>query len=139
MRLLLLLCAGAALCSAEQACPWMNEATASGILGGSAKATAKKGDCEFAAAEGKLRIDVAVTPEATQHFASLKVKCGADAKELPAIGNEAVACLAHGSERVIGRVRDQVFIITLRMKGAEPEALFDKSRFAAEQVSGILF
>jgi len=139
MRLLILFFAGVALCSAEQTCPWLNAATAGGVLGGAATATVNKGACEFTAPEGKLRIFVSTAPEAAEQFARAKAKCGKNGKVLPAIGNEAVACPAGHSERVVGRVRDQVFTITVTMKGTERTALFDKGRFVAEEVSGNLF
>lgn len=58
---------------------------------------------------------------------------------LNAIGNEAVACATHGREQVVGRVRDQLFTIRLTMKGFNEEAISEKGRLVAEQVSGNLF
>jgi hypothetical protein len=64
---------------------------------------------------------------------------------LPAIGNEAYVCTAeHSNERVIGRVRDQVFSIRIgtTTKGESAVWLADLKTtiaIAAEQVSGNLF
>ncbi len=139
MRFLLLLTLGATLCSAQQRCPWMNEATAADILDGAAKSSTTKGACEFRSPNGELRIEVVVTPAAAQQIARSKRKCGPNAKDLTTIGNEAVVCTRHDIEQVIGRVRDQFFNITLKMKVAKPEERFEKISLAAEQVSGNLF
>ena len=75
--------------------------------------------------------------------------CGADVSPLKAIGNEATACAADDrkgvmGERVVGRVRDQVFTIAISstLKN-DPiltrEALKTRIYTAAEQVAGNLF
>jgi hypothetical protein len=76
-------------------------------------------------------------------MASYKAHCSGDATHLQAIGNEAVMCAAdtkaqaHG-EQVIGRVRDQVFTVTITTS-ARNDALEEKTRNIAEQVAGALF
>jgi hypothetical protein len=75
--------------------------------------------------------------------------CGSDAAPLKAIGNSATVCSADErkgrlGERVVGRVRDQVFTITLQttLKGDSTmtrDALRSNIFTAAEQVSGNLF
>jgi hypothetical protein len=149
----------AARCRAENKCPWLNEATASGLLGGDAVGAfveASQGQpavCTFTQTGDRftrtLRISVEVAPEPHARFTTVAQVCGADAVPLPAIGNEATICAADKSkgifgERVVGRVRDQIFTIlvttTLR---ADPvlthETLPVKLSTAAEQVSGNLF
>jgi hypothetical protein len=68
---------------------------------------------------------------------------------LRAIGNEALSCAADDrkggiGERVVGRVRDQVFTITISSTlkndpGLNRDVLRSKIYTAAEQVSGNLF
>jgi hypothetical protein len=75
--------------------------------------------------------------------------CGAHAETLQAIGNEAVFCAAQtpgssASELALGRVRDQVFTITLAtsLKGDREltaDVLKAHLYTAAEQVAGNLF
>ncbi len=139
MKPLLLLVCAAVLCGAQQACPWLNQATASGVLEGSATVTTTKSACAFSGKNGDLRIEVTVTPGAATRLESLKASCKVGAKPLKAIGNEAATCSTVGAEQVIGRVRDQLFVITLTMKGFPPEEIARKSRLVAEQVSGNLF
>lgn len=141
-------------------CTWLNEATASGFLGGNAvgtftaPASGQPAICAFvdqsAAATRTLRItvEVAADPHARM-MDTITKECGADAAPLKAIGNEAVVCAADDrkgglGKRVVGRVRDQVFTITIgtTLKG-DPiltrDALGAKIYSAAEQVSGNLF
>jgi hypothetical protein len=68
---------------------------------------------------------------------------------LQSIGNEAVTCAADTKghtygEQVIGRVRDQIFTVTVTTSAKQDpsmsrEALQEKSRNKAEQVAGALF
>ena len=82
-------------------------------------------------------------------MAAIAQGCGADVAPLKAIGNEALVCAADDrkagiGERVVGRVRDQVFTITIAstLKN-DPlmtrDVLKVKIYTAAEQVSGNLF
>lgn len=121
----------------------MNAATAGGFLGGeasgkfSANASSKDaGICEFArtSGSGTLRIEVEIMKSPAE-FPSYLRKCGSDAKPLKAIGNEAAVCTAERGQRVIGRVRDQAFVINL----IAPNATVDTAKRAAEIVSGNLF
>lgn len=130
---------GAGLCCAEHTCTWLNEATASGVLESAARVASTKSNCEFSAKNGTLRIEVIATPDAAKRFTALKAKCQSRAMPLNAIGNEAVACATHGREQVVGRVRDQLFTIRLTMKGFNEEAISEKGRLVAEQVSDNLF
>jgi hypothetical protein len=151
------ICLAPALCRAQAKCPWITEATARGILGGDVKAAAKiterhDGACEFSRQQGsaqlQLRISVALMADIPRQFPAYLAQCAGSAP-LPAIGNEAVICRIDGkdglyAERVVGRVRDQAFVITVSSSLQNDEALpaqmrHEKVCLAAEQVSGILF
>ena len=135
IKLFLLLIVATGLSMAEQTCPWLNVATASGVLESPATLKATKSSCEFTAKTGRLEIEVLVTAGASERFSKLKAQCKAGAQALPAIGNEAAMCASRAAQEVVGRVRDQLFIIRLKMNGVKPEALADKGRVLAEQVS----
>jgi hypothetical protein len=143
---------------AENRCAWLNAATASGLLGGDAvgdvsAATGQPTVCTFTqmtdGVKRTLRITVEVTPDAHARVSAMMQSCGADVSPLKAIGNEATACAADDrkgvmGERVVGRVRDQVFTIAISstLKN-DPiltrEALKTRIYTAAEQVAGNLF
>ena len=122
----------------------MNAATAAGFLGGEVSAkfvpnskSNASGQCDFTRVSnsaGILRIEVAIMEPPKTQFADYAAKCRTNAKPLKAIGNEAVMCSSAEQARVIGRVRDQAFIITL--SAAEKEQVIEK---AAEIVAGNLF
>ena len=148
------------LCRAANNCPWINEATASGILGGdSVGALTEPGAaggqtiCEFTQQgdgfKRTLRITVELASNPHDRLVAVEQICGVDAAPLKAIGNEAQVCAAGDrksgmGQRVLGRVRDQVFTITIvTTLKADPiltnEALKARIVTAAEQVSGNLF
>lgn len=135
---LALTAATACLGYGQQICPWLNDATASGILESAAAATQVKNACEFKAKTGELRIEVSAMPDAERRFVALKKKCKSN-RPLQAIGNEAFECSRGNAELVIGRVRNQVFTITLTMKGYKKEVLLEKVRLIAQEVSGAMF
>ena len=131
------------IAGADQACVWMNAATAAGILDGAVEMTiAYPMTCEFArqkSPEYSLNIEVGTR-------ISLRDKCISNPKLLKGIGNEATECAQEGRdgqriERLAGRVRDQHFVI--RVSTHDPSAtqasLLEKARRAAEQVAGNLF
>jgi hypothetical protein len=146
-------------CQAENKCPWLNEATASGLLGGDAvgafvdASSGQPAVCAFTQTGDRftrtLRISVEVVPEPHARYIAAAQACGSDAAPLQAIGNEATICAADKSkgvlgERVVGRVRDQIFtILIVSTLKADPvltrEALQFKLSTAAEQVAGNLF
>ena len=146
MRILLLLCFGVSVAWAEGNCPWMNAATAAGFLG--SEVTARfvansklndSGQCDFLALSknaATLRIEVSIMQSAKTQFAGFLAKCGSDAKPVKSIGNEAVVCTSAQQERIVGRVRDQTFVVTLTPGDAGKEELIKK---AAEIVAGNLF
>jgi hypothetical protein len=123
----------------EDRCAWLNAATAAGVLGGEVQLTVSQGSCEFVHQETSLRIEVG--PTNMPHG-----QCGSPAEQLRAIGNEARACDYQGkpgwmAEQVVGRVRDQAFLVRISTKdqSAAPKVLRGKARKVAEQVAGILF
>lgn len=147
------------LCHAANKCPWITEATASGLLGGDATGSFSQPSptepavCTFVqtTADGTrtLRIVVEQTPDFLARLESEYKSCGAAPAPLTAIGNEARMCDADdrkklSAERVVGRVRDQVFTITIsstlrRDSTLNREALKARAYTAAEQVAGNLF
>jgi hypothetical protein len=123
----------------------MNAATAGGLLAGSVSVTfnpdaisKQAGVCDFVKSDNPtatLRIEVSLMHSPAAQFAGYLSKCGADKKQLKSIGNEAVKCgVAPNGARVIGRVRDQAFIITLSRAGTD-----NSVNKAAEIVAGNLF
>lgn len=127
-----------AACRADEACPWLNAATAGGVLGGEVKSQVRDGNCVFTHEGSQLRIEVqAVT---LPH----KLTCGPNPTPLKGIGNEAIACgldEKNGgiTEQIAARVRDRAFFVRLTSNNIARAALRDKARLAAEQVAGILF
>jgi hypothetical protein len=140
-------------------CPWINEATASGLLGADAVGSftdataAQPAVCTFIQEElgttRTLRITVMDTPEFRALLDSETKACATPASPLIALGNEAIACSGDDrkklyAERVVGRVRNQVFTITLSTTRKD-DSILTRSELklrilvAAEQVSGNLF
>jgi hypothetical protein len=140
-------------------CAWINEATSSGLLGGDAvgevtpAVSGQPTVCTFTQMTdgGKriLRISVEIASDPHARLAAIEQGCGPDAAPLKAIGNEALICAADDrkagmGERIVGRVRDQVFTITIASSVKNDPILTRdilKTRIytAAEQVSGNLF
>ena len=151
---------GAALpAHAANDCPWMSEATASGLLGGEATgvyvaATERRpAVCTFtqqsAQGERSLQVAVEAVGEPQARLAQAELTCGTDPAPMHAIGNEAIFCtgedrLGLRSERAVGRVRNQLFTITLATSVNEDQVLTRellKARIytASEQIAGNLF
>ena len=136
MRLRLLLLLLPWLVARAGTCPWLNTATAAGILDGPVTTvTVDNTSCKFVRENGtrvlELRIEVGVpTP-----------RCHTPAVPLKAIGTEAVACSDRpNAEQVIGRVRDKTFSVRVSTTDHSPQpALREKARKVAEHVAGILF
>lgn len=151
-----LLCAPAAN-AATQICPWLNAATAAGILEGSVTVSVSYSDqhktdgvCEFTHkadhAVRTLRIEVDSMTDRTQEFPRYFARCGEDAKPVKAIGNEAAACSSTGTknqiaEQVVSRVRDRAFVVGVSSTGSalKRDVIRDKAQKVAQQVAGILF
>jgi hypothetical protein len=101
------------------------------------------GECQFALISNPasmLRIQVTILGAPKTQFSTYLAKCGPDAKPLKGIGNEAVICAIGREQRVIGRVRDQAFLITLvPAETVAAEAAREATRKAADIVAGNLF
>lgn len=137
------------ICAAEDKCPWLNAATAAGVLGGAVKAVVTQTACQFTRQDGSsqsaLRIEVEIIA-APSEFASRAAQCGSGAAPLKAIGNEALACTyaeknGQKAEQVVGRVRNQAFLVRVSTsdESAAAKDLREKARKVAEQVAGFLF
>jgi hypothetical protein len=141
---------------AENLCPWINKATAFGALGTTEDAAASISEisstaCRFVYRDGNTTRELRVTVEQTNDWEralnTSKAQCGHDVNQLRAIGNEAVMCAANQKgqvELVIGRVRDNVFTISISTSARNDssmsrEVLVQKAGLVAEQVSGNLF
>jgi hypothetical protein len=109
--------------------------------------------CSFlyhdATASRELRITMNEVQDPSHVMTSYKARCSGEASPLQAIGNEAVMCAADtkgqaDGEQVIGRVRDQVFTITITTSARNDpsmsrDELKEKTTNIAEQVAGALF
>jgi hypothetical protein len=145
------------VCESKESCPWLNEATAAGILEGSVtvavthnNSNKEDASCEFIRQQKSvatvLRIEVATMTESAGTFASYAARCGSNGTPLKAIGNEAVVCSVEVKKRqvgeqVVGRVRNRAFIVSVSSNAdsAESSELREKARRVAEQVAGFLF
>jgi hypothetical protein len=140
-------------------CPWINEATVSGLLDGQAVGSFDQGPvgrpstCNFvfktAVGVRMLTISVETAQDAHAHLIGMSKGCKGSQEVLPAIGNEAYICTTeHGketeAERVVGRVRDQVFAISISTTGKgnssfSTQDLRSRISIASEQIVGNLF
>jgi len=148
------------ICHAQTKCPWLNEATAGGILGSpvTVTVTVKPGDqvsgvCKFTRkrdqATQELRISVDLMTDIPKQFPTHLAQCPPKSPPLPATGNEAVTCGIHTKEYhyaeiVVGRVRNQAFVVSISSTVQDDPSMTQKERRdranqIAEQVAGILF
>jgi hypothetical protein len=145
-----------AMCAASENCPWLNAATAAGVLKGPVTFTVTRSGadnadatCEFVHQEGdtvsKLQIEVETMKNPAREFATYSAKCAQSGTPLRAIGNEALVCSLgrknQFSEQVVSRVREHAFIVTMssNMGASEGGELREKTQKIAEQVAGFLF
>ena len=149
MRLLLLAFLALTLGRAEQVCPWLNSATAAGVLDGTVTSTvAHSGVCKFVR-EGTgtytLRIEVITMAHLPADFTSWLAQCGPKSTPVRGIGNQAVACdIAEDSEisaQILSRVRERAFLVRVSANkaSAQLQTLREQARSVADQVSGNLF
>jgi hypothetical protein len=121
-------------------CTWINTATASGILGGPSHLTLSAGVCAWTRdnsdRQAILRVEIVPLASMPSDYDKIRTRCKGAAVDLRALGNEAISCSDTNSENIIGRVRDQGFVITLSGSGAAAKA---GVRRAAGQVVGNLF
>jgi len=129
--------------AAEQRCPWLNAATAGGVIGGEVRVTVTPTACEFVRQEasGVVSLRIEVTAVDAPH-----ARCGPHAEQLKAIGNHAEACSyesksSWAAEQVVGSVRDHAFLIRIATddRSAIRKMLREKARGVAEAVAGSLF
>jgi len=144
--------------SALTKCPWLNEATARGILGGDVTIFVKLNDqgagvCKFTRQQGaathELRISVDLMTDIPKQFPTHLAQCPPKSPAQPATGNEAVTCTTHTKENhyaelVVGRVRNQAFAASISSTVQDdlsmtPKERREKTNLLAEQVAGILF
>ncbi|MGB7516284.1 MAG: hypothetical protein WBR14_26525 [Candidatus Acidiferrum sp.] len=148
-----------AVCQAQSNCPWLNGATARGILGSSVTVTVtvdasgQHTICEFSGERGavvhRLMVSVNVMTDSSKQFHVYLSQCPPKSEHLRAIGNEAVMCsgMTHENayaEKVVGRVRNQAFVVSVSStEEHDPSMLKEmrrkKANLVAEQVAGILF
>ena len=143
---------------AQTKCPWINEATARGILGGPVTLTVTVNDkgagvCDYSrqqvAAVRHLRISVDNMTDIPKQFPAYLAQCPPKSPPLRAIGNAAVFCTIQDhteqyAEKVVSRVRDQAFVVSVSSTVPNdptmtPEMRREKANLIAEQVAGILF
>lgn len=154
---LVLLTVPTAHAATTQTCPWLNAATAAGVLEGPVMVSVSYLDpdnrdaaCEFTYKADHtvriLRIEVNTMKDLSHDYSQYIAKCGQDAKALAAIGNEAIVCRIPGydkqvAEQVVSRVRERAFIVGVLSNGpvAERDAMREKARKVTEQVAGFLF
>ena len=151
-------CASPMRCGAQTQCPWLNAATAAGVLGGEVQASTTpltpQGDttCDFKRTQQSvafaLKIAVHTMALPLKDFAAYLAQCAGTQVPLKAIGNEAFQCVLSknpdNGEQIIGRVRDRAFVIDIRRGSTRPSTstqngLSDEARNVAEQVAGALF
>jgi hypothetical protein len=152
-----LLSPAAAQGQAQPVCPWLNEATASGVVGGpvtvSVTPKGDKGDadCLFVrrvnSSTISLRIDVETMSGPSLSLTAYTAPCNSPLAPVKAIGNEAFACSIPPSkksglsEQITSRVRERAFFV--RLSSNEPSADSDELRLkankVAQQVAGFLF
>lgn len=105
--------------------------------------------CEFvrrdASGVTRLRIEVVTMSDMTATFPGFRTRCGTGGQPVRAIGNEAEVCetaaAGHGvAQRVVGRVRERAFVISISAgAGTDQATLRDTALRVAEQVAGFLF
>lgn len=142
------------LCKAEDTCPWITTATVINAPDPSVSdvqtaVTNNGNSCVFhyrkADSLYSVQIAIRVTSDAAPSIAHDAAQCKSDKTDLPAIANEVILCStsAH-AERLVGRVRDQIFTINVDVKTKQSSAdltksLSDMATMMAKQVAGNLF
>ena len=144
------------MASAEDHCPWLNNATASGILNSPAVVKVHRTAADgvaclfFSHVPASPTFSIVITGSgAMNRESSLELgRCTSPLVHLKGIGNDAEACSienGHAAEEiVVGRVRDKRFVVSINVS-ADGDQPFDKKVFlqkaesVAEQVAGALF
>jgi hypothetical protein len=144
-------------CKADGICPWLNEATAAGMVNGPVvlemNSTGDGGNaCIFRSQTGSvvysLEISVREMKDESKGISAYQSRCTSPVTSLRAIGNEAVLCSAdagssHG-EQIISRVRNNIFIVDISDSMAKNPSMtrdmhVEKIKVVAKQVAGNLF
>jgi hypothetical protein len=139
-----LLCSASARAQQAEACPWLNRATAAGVLGGDVRVAvthpekdqieqingaAADATCEFTLSTGAhgtvLRIAVHSMQDHKKDFGAYLVSCGSSGHRLVGVGNEAIACMVQKdpsevTQQVIARVRERAFVFSWSMPKPKP-------------------
>lgn len=144
----------AALCKAEDVCPWINATTVVDVpdpaVSDVQSAVTNGGDtCTFRYRKSdffySVRIAIHTAAGDSQDVAANATQCASGGTPLAGIGNEAVLCNAGPrGARVVGRVRDRIFVVNVSVKTAHgstemAKLLGDMATMMAEQVAGNLF
>lgn len=142
------------VCHGQAKCSWIDAAAARGILGGDVTEKVDISDtsfevCEFSTQKEQVRhrlsVVVVVMTDTPKQFSTYVRQCGPDAKPLRTIGDQAVMCSMQThvnlyGGRVIGRVRDRAFHVTVASSIQDdpfltPETRRESALLAAEQVA----
>jgi len=142
---------------AQSNCLWLNEGTARVILGGAVtvtvNGTGQHSVCEFSSRQGsaihQIMISVNLMTNISKQFHAYLSKCSAKSTPLSSIGNQAVMCSGTTNQnayadKVVGRVRDQAFIVSVSSSidndpSLGPDLRRKLANLIAEQVAGALF
>lgn len=138
-------------------CPWLNRATAAGVLGGPVSLTVQRtvadgNTCLFQHQKETtiydLKIEVHDIDASARSVMPIPSRCQSKKISLKGIGNEALMCSAdsasfHG-ELVTGRVRNKKFVVRFGSSMKKDPAMSSgilrlKAKGIAEQVAGSLF
>jgi hypothetical protein len=155
--LLSLLAVFPSVCRGQTKCPWINEATARGVLGGPVTVRTNihehgDGVCEFSRKEGaafyELRISVQSMTDISKQFPNVRSQCPLNSTPLRAVGNEARMCSVKEkglyAVKVVGRVREQAFVASVGSSVQDDPSMTldmrrEKVHLVAEEVAGMLF
>jgi len=141
-------------------CPWLNAATAGGLLGGNVTMEVthpglSDTTCKFVlnteSAHAQLEIVVHTMATIGDEFPQILADCGTSSTPLKAIGNEAVECTRNDgtgdvTEQIVSRVRERAFFLKWTMPKSSrainaqlQDEIREKIRNIAEQIAGSLF
>jgi hypothetical protein len=144
-------------CHAQSLCPWINAATAEGVLDVKVKASVqetpgKDTNCIFKSVDTNgtrsLVVEVHDIGDREKGYSEAESKCTSAPTPVRGLGNEAFECVADHSDShammIIGRVREKLFVVSVIMtgridRGLTAASLEDKVTIAAGQVVGNLF
>ena len=119
-------------------CPQLDQTTVEGALGKVELAVTDK-SCVFTNSDYQLTLQLTKLSSAGEfeHYSETACQNGRDVTPVTAIGNEAVACTVEGTDKIVARVRNQAFTLSLTATDKQPRR--DVNHLFAEQVAGNLF